>query len=104
MLRLLALSLAGLVAAGTVRAADLPMHSRLGVVFVKPQVAPAYAVRETNYPVFVFAPLVDIPPLVNGYYGKPGSYYYRSYYGSDIDALTDAYTRLPYACGFYGYC
>jgi|SRR5688500_12625589 hypothetical protein len=87
-------------------AADLPPNTRLGAVFAKPHVAPPPAVygNTYDYPIFVFAPEVHIPPLVNGYYGKPFSYYYRSYYGSEGAALADAYLRLPYACGFHGYC
>jgi hypothetical protein len=65
------------------------------------------AVRQVetyDYPIAGFAPQIDVRPIVAGYYGNPGSYYYRSYYGSDGGALWDAYSRLPYACGFYGYC
>ena len=61
-------------------------------------------VETYDYPLFGFAPQIDVRPIVGGYYGNPGSYYYRPYYGSEAAALTDAYTRLPYACGFYGYC
>jgi hypothetical protein len=87
-------------------AADLPPNTKLGAVFAKPHVAPrpAFYGNTYDYPIFVFAPEVHIPPLVNGYYGKPFSYYYRSYYGSEGAALADAYLRLPYACGFHGYC
>ena len=87
-------------------AADLAPNSRLGAVFAKPHAAapPVAEVYTYDYPIGVFAPQVDIPPLVNGYYGKPNSYYYRSYYGSDGAALADAYIRLPYACSFHGYC
>ena len=49
----------------------------------------------------VFAPQVDIPPLVNGYYGKPNSYYHRSYYGTKSETI---FSRAPYGCGYYGYC
>jgi hypothetical protein len=78
-------------------AADLPAQTRLGAIF-----AETYEPRPAPERVYVqgrFAPEIDVRPLVNGYYGKPGSYDYRPYYGS-----SDAYTRLPYACGFYGYC
>jgi len=61
-------------------------------------------VETFDYPVMGFAPPADIRTLVAGYYGRPNSYYYRSYYGSEGGALWDAYSRLPYACGFYGYC
>jgi hypothetical protein len=49
----------------------------------------------------VYAPEVDVPPIVHGYYGKPRSYLYRSYYGTNPDLI---FGRLPYACGWYGYC
>jgi hypothetical protein len=80
-------------------AADLPAQSRLGAVFAEPAPA-ATAYRATGYTT-VYAPEVDIPPLVAGYYGKPNSYYYAPYYGAP---LKYNFTRLPYACGFYGYC
>lgn len=87
-------------------AADLPPNTRLGAVFAKPRVAvaPRVEVYTYDYPIGVFAPQVDIPPLVNGYYGKPNSFYYRSYYENEGAALADAYMRLPYACSFHGYC
>lgn len=84
-------------------AADLPVNTRLGAIFAEPAQAPVYrrhAGLEIEYVPGVFAPEIDVRPLVNGYYGKPNSYFYRPYYSSD----TDAYKRLPYACGFYGYC
>jgi len=81
-------------------AADLPAQSRLGAVFAEPAPVPVYSHR--NYEVFtVYAPPVDIPPLVAGYYGKPNSYYYTPYYGGTNWGI---YNRLPYACGWYGYC
>jgi hypothetical protein len=90
------------IAGAAASAADLPAQSRLGAVFAEPTVAvgppPAYPLPDYWT---VYAPQVDIPPLVAGYYGKPNSYYYSSYYGSSIDST---YRRLPYACGFYGYC
>ena len=86
-------------------AADLPVQSRLGAIFAEPAPpAPRTApVSETRTWVVdsVYAPEVDIQPLVNGYYGKPNSYLYRSYYGTPPDLI---FERLPYACGFYGYC
>lgn len=88
-------------------AADLPPNTQLGAVFAKPPKAGAYVYRDVrtyDYPIVGFAPQIDVRPIVGGYYGTPFSYYYKPYYGSEADALTDAYTRLPYACGFYGYC
>jgi hypothetical protein len=82
------------------RAADLAAQSRLGAVFAKPYQAPASAYPIYDYPT-VYAPPVHIPPLVAGYYGKPNSYFYSPYYGGSPYGI---YARLPYACGFYGYC
>jgi hypothetical protein len=101
----IALSIAAFALAGTAApAADLPPHTRLGAVFAKPYAPPVREVVSEDDPLFGFAPQTDVRPIVGGYYGNPGSYYYRPYYGSEAAALTDAYTRLPYACGFYGYC
>ena len=106
MLRIIALSVAAVVLAGTAHAADLPPHTKLGAVFANPH--RAAPVREelysSDYPLFAYAPQIDVRPLVGGYYGNPGSYYYRSYYGSEAGAIFDAYSRLPYACGFHAYC
>ena len=104
MLRAIALSVLAIASIAAVHAADLPHQTRLGAVFAKPHAPRAHDYRNHDYPGFVFAPQVDIPPIVGGYYGKPFSYSYKPYYGSEAAALTDAYTRLPYACGFYGYC
>src|ERR1700754_3177650 len=80
-------------------AADLPAQSRLGAVFAQPYEGPVSAYPLPDYQT-VYAPPVDIPPLVAGYYGKPNSYFYRPYYG---ESQYWNFTRLPYACGFYGY-
>jgi hypothetical protein len=103
--RAVALSAALALIGTAALAADLPPNTKLGAMFAKPYVAalPVVVVREPpidDYPIFVFAPQNDVRPFVNGYYGKPGSYYYRPYYGY----ADDTYTRLPYACGFFGYC
>jgi hypothetical protein len=101
MLRRITLSvLAVAVTAVAGNAADLPVQSRLGAVFAEPVPQAATAYRATGYTT-VYAPEVDIPPLVAGYYGKPNSYYYAPYYGAPLNYN---FTRLPYACGFYGYC
>jgi hypothetical protein len=108
MLRAVALSVVMIASFGAgALAADLPPYTKLGAVFAKPASAGVYVrreVRDTNHPTFGFSPQIDVRPIVGGYYGTPFSYYYRPYYGSEAAALTDAYTRLPYACGFYGYC
>ena len=104
MLRRITLAVFAIAAAGmSANAADLPVQSRLGAVFADPppaQAPAAYAYRSDGYAT-VYAPPVDIPPLVAGYYGKPNSYFYRPYYG---ESQYWNFSRLPYACGFYGYC
>jgi hypothetical protein len=104
MLRRIMLAVFAIAAAGmSAGAADLPGQSPLGAVFADPppvQAPAAYAYQANGY-VTVYAPPVDIPPLVAGYYGKPNSYYYRPYYGAPLD---HTFARLPYACGFHGYC
>lgn len=81
-------------------AADLPAQSRLGAVFAEPAPVPVYSYQNYDFTA-VYAPPVNIPPLVAGYYGKPNSYYYAPYYGGTNWGI---YNRLPYACGWYGYC
>lgn len=102
MFRLLVLAAAASGLVATAQAADLPANSRLGAVFAAPAPLRAAAPRvaDDDYET-VFAPEVDIPPLVNGYYGKPKSFRYRSYYGTSPKII---FGRLPYACGGYGYC
>ena len=103
MLRLVLLLIAVSLALQT-RAADLPMHSKIGKIFAEPAPVPRHARRKSLEMVSgtpVYAPEVDIPPIVQGYYGKPNSYLYKSYYGTDPGLI---FGRLPYACGWYGYC
>jgi hypothetical protein len=92
----LACALWGLAAA-PVAAADLraaPAPSRLGAVFAAP---PAATLVETYE-----APVIALPaPRVPGYYGGAGDFAYRNYYGTSAVAI---FSRLPYACGFHGYC
>lgn len=108
MSRVVALSLLALALNGTsASAADLPPNTKLGAVFAKPYVPPPVPVQEvysTDYPHLPYAPQIDVRPIVAGYYGNPRSYYYRPYYGDAGIALSDAYIRLPYACGWHGYC
>ena len=85
---------------GAAQAADLARQSRLGAVFAEP-VAPRGPIGREVRSEFVYAPEVDIRPLVQGYYGKPNSFFYSSYYGTPPAVI---FGRLPYACGSYGYC
>jgi hypothetical protein len=103
MLRRTTLAVFAIAAAGTAAcAADLPVQSRLGAVFADPPPlrAPVAAYGAYAYTT-MYAPPVDIPPLVAGYYGKPNSYIYSPYYGP---SQVWNFTRLPFACGLYGYC
>ncbi|MCB1413573.1 MAG: hypothetical protein KDJ76_10635 [Xanthobacteraceae bacterium] len=94
-----------IAAANPSNAADLPAQTRLGRIFAEPAPrAPRHAAvtDQRGWGMdSVYAPEVEIQPLVNGYYGKPGAYRHRSYYGTSPGLIFD---RLPYACGFYGYC
>ena len=86
-------------------AADLANQSRLGAIFVAPTVAPRVMLR----PVRDEAPIIPYnllpnPPWNRGNYNYGSSwdfYYPGPYYGGPYD--TDG-ARLPYVCGFYGYC
>jgi hypothetical protein len=103
MLRRITLAVFAIAAAGMpAGAADLPVQSPLGAVFADP---PPYQTHLAAYGAYasttVYAPPVDIRPLVAGYYGKPNSYFYSPYYG---ESQVWNFSRLPYACGFYGYC
>lgn len=93
--------------AHTALAADLSTQSRLGAVFADP--APARRGVVVVQPVREEAPIIPYnllpnPPWNRGNYnyGSSWSYYYPGpYYGGPYD--TDG-ARLPYVCGFYGYC
>jgi hypothetical protein len=95
-------SVALVAGAWSANGADLAGHSPLGAVFAEPAAIPppAYVSPVRGYPA-IYAPPVDIRPLVAGYYGKPNSYLYSPYYG---DSQYSNFARLPYACGFHGYC
>jgi hypothetical protein len=99
--RLVCLMLLALIAATPAWPADLPVRSKIGVIFADPVevVPPPREIVLSGFP--IYAPEVDIPPFVNGYYGKVNSYYYSNYYGTSPFTI---FTRLPYACGWHGYC
>jgi hypothetical protein len=87
-------------------AADLPTQSRLGAIFAEPAVAPRVVVvqRVRDEPPIIPYNLLPNPPWNRGNYnyGSSWSFYYPGpYYGGPYD--TDG-ARLPYVCGFYGYC
>jgi hypothetical protein len=93
----------GAVPAG---AADLSTQSRLGAIFAEPVVVPRVVVVQ---PVHYEAPIIPYnllpnPPWNRGNYnyGSSWSFYYPGpYYGGPY--YTEG-ARLPYVCGFYGYC
>lgn len=85
--------------ASTANAADLPRGS-IGQIFAEPAGRPVAVYREDPYAAQI-APWVNNSPWVPGYYGRPGNFYYQSYYGTPF---TSIYNRLPYACKYYGSC
>jgi hypothetical protein len=93
------------VTAMTARAADLPNRSRLGAIFAEP----AEVGRDASPPRGYSAPIIGYNVLPNppwargGYnYGSPFFYFDSGpYYGGPYVPPT---VRLPYVCGFYGYC
>jgi len=84
-----------LVLTSPLHAADLEGRSRLGAVFAAP-VAPVVVVEEAPRALRAFP-----SPKVPGYYGSAGDFQYRNYYGTSPVTI---FSRLPYACGFHGYC
>ena len=94
-----------LIAVGgmTASAADLPARSQLGAVFAEPPPPVAYRAVEYPAPIIPYNNLPN-PPWNRGNYNygsswsyyNPGPYYGGPYYGDG--------PRLPYVCGFYGYC
>jgi hypothetical protein len=81
-------------------AADLARQSPLGAVFAE---RPARVIirGEPQPPPPSDAGFIAYAPRVPGYYGRPGDFAYRNYYGTSPVAI---FTRLPYACGWYGLC
>lgn len=97
---------ASTVAPPAADAADLAGHSRLGAVFAEPAPPTRRTVvvareKPVEEPIVTYAPEVDVRSVVHGYYGKPNSYYYRSYYGTRPETI---FSRAPYGCGSFGYC
>jgi hypothetical protein len=82
------------------QAADLPTRSRLGAVFAEPAEIGSRADRSGEVTV-VEVPWMATSPRIPGYYGRPGSFYYTSYYGTDPGII---FGRLPYACWYYSSC
>jgi hypothetical protein len=106
------------LAAGSAIAADLPYPPGPGVYHKAPPVhGRTVHVEEDRDLLFTptsdAIPYIPVPPLFHGpvlpgssalpgYYGSPGSYDYTGpYYGGPEVSY---WNRLPYACGFYGYC
>ncbi len=83
-------------------AADLavqPQVQRPGQLFAEGARVPAVAARGKEAVDLDF--WIPNSPKVPGYYGRPGDFHYRNYYGT---SLLTIYSRLPYACGFVGLC
>jgi hypothetical protein len=100
MLSVVAVALSGMAA----NAADLPAQSKIGAIFAEPLVAPVPVERHNPYPARVIGYTIANGLLARGgyNYGSPFSYFYNGpYYGGPYAA--DA-PRLPYVCGYYGYC
>lgn len=101
MLTRLALSAVALIFTGMAAgAADLPARSRLGAVFAEPAEAGSSRYRSAEVTV-VEVPWMATSPRIPGYYGRPGDFYYTSYYGTDPGII---FGRLPYACWYYSSC
>jgi hypothetical protein len=87
-------------------AADLPAQSQIGKIFSD---QPVRTRRDAAPPQGYSAPIIGYnvlpsPPWARGgyYYGSPFSYFDSGpYYGG---SYVSPIVRLPYVCGFYGYC
>lgn len=104
MLRWIILSALVAFSAFTADAADLPVQSRLGAIFVE-QPEPYVDVYRAREPAPIIAYNLLPDPLWNrGIYNYGSSWDWYNpgpYYGGPYD--TDG-PRLPYVCGLYGYC
>jgi hypothetical protein len=101
MLSVLAVALTAI----TAHAADLPARTRLGTIFAEPAEAGGYVHSPRGYsaPIVGYNALPNPPWARGGYnYGSSFSYFDSGpYYGGPY---VSPVVRLPYACGFYGYC
>ena len=97
--------LATAVTVMTANAADLPAHSRLGAIFAEPAEVRSDIGKPGGYsaPIIGYDRLPNPPWARGGYnYGSSWSYFNSGpYYGGPYVSST---FRLPYVCGFYGYC
>lgn len=100
MLARIAIAFLFALVASAAESADLatygPGQSPLGAVFAAPASSTAVEVDEAPR-VLPLIPSRNLP----GYYGSAGDFSYRNYYGTSPIAI---FSRLPYACGSYGYC
>jgi hypothetical protein len=92
-----------LLAAPYASAADLAAHSRIGAIFAEPPervvLPPVYARTDDN--LFVAENIYAFQQRIPGYYGRPGDFQYRSYYGTPPLTI---FGRDPYACTILGWC
>ena len=96
--------------ATTADAADLSTQSRLGAVFADPVVVtrrPVVVAKVRDEAPIIPYNLLPNPPWNRGTYnyGSSWSFYYPGpYYGGPYANSGWDGGRLPYVCGFYGYC
>ncbi len=94
---------AALLSAPCAGAADLAVHSPIGAIFAEPPervVLPPYYVRNEDN-ALVAENIYAFQQRIPGYYGRPGDFYYRSYYGTPPENI---FGTNPYACTILGYC
>jgi hypothetical protein len=85
-------------------AADLPAPSRIGTIFAEPSQVPVPADLNNPYPARMIGyTIANGLTARGGYnYGSPYSYFYNGpYYGGPYASDEP---RLPYVCGYFGYC
>ncbi len=96
---------AALVAAPCAGAADLAARSAIGAIFADEPahgVLPAPPVRSRiKDNIFWAGAVYSFQQRIPGYYGRPGDFYYRSYYGTPPETI---FGRDPYACTIIGWC
>lgn len=87
----------------TAFAADLAAQSRLGAVFAEPPARVTYGrpVPSDDNVLRVVETIYPLQSRLPGYYGRPGDFAYRNYYGTSPVTI---FSRLPYACRFVGSC
>jgi hypothetical protein len=86
-------------------AADLAARSPIGAIFADEspgivlQAPPVRSRIKDN--IFWAGAVYSFQQRIPGYYGRPGDFYYRSYYGTPPEQI---FGRDPYACTILGWC